>query len=176
MVKVVCKQGDITRERVDAIVNAANKFLLPGGGVCGAIFDAAGYGLQEECEQFGGCPTGEARITHGYKLPAKYVIHTVGPVYLQEDGAEAELLEASYRESLQLADEYDVKTIAFPGISTGAFGYPAKEAMQVARNALDKYLKENPDTGLEKIIFVAFTDEDFGIYQNFFEKKREQGD
>ena len=168
MVKVICKQGDITKERVDAIVNAANKFLLPGGGVCGAIFDAAGYGLQEECEQVGGCPTGEARITHGYKLPVTYVIHTVGPVYLQEDGAEAELLEAAYGESLRLADEYDIHSIAFPGISTGAFGYPAQEAMQVARNAVDKYLKDNPDSGLEKIIFVAFTDEDFEVYKKFF--------
>jgi len=169
MVKVVCKQGDITREQVDAVVNAANKFLLPGGGVCGAIFEAAGPGLEEECEQIGGCPTGEARITHGHKLPADYIIHTVGPVYHQEEGAEAELLKASYIQSLRLADEYDIRTIAFPGVSTGAFGYPVKEAMEVAKTAVGEFLNEYPDICLEKIVFVAFTAQDLEVYKRFFE-------
>jgi O-acetyl-ADP-ribose deacetylase (regulator of RNase III) len=168
MVKVVCKQGDITQEQVDAVVNAANKFLLPGGGVCGAIFEAAGPGLAAECEEIGGCPTGEARITRGHKLPARFIIHTVGPVYHQEDGAEAELLQAAYIESLRLADEYDIRSIVFPGISTGAFGYPVREAMQIASDAVNKFLKETPDTSLEKIIFVAYSDQDLEVYEKFF--------
>lgn len=158
------QQGDITAIEVDAVVNAANKRLAPGGGVAGAIHRAGGEGLTRECESLGGCETGEAKITKGHDLPASYVIHTVGPVYGQEGGKEEELLASCYRESLKLAGEYGLKSIAFPAISTGAFGYPKEEAFRVALETVKDHL-ENKDTSVEKVIFVGFSSEDVEIYK-----------
>lgn len=134
-------RGDITAQELDAVVNAANKELAPGGGVAGAIHRAAGPGLWEECKPLGGCATGEAKITGGHQLPADYVVHTVGPVY-GADRPEGELLAAAYRNSLRLADAHGLSSIAFPALSTGAFGYPMDEAADVA---LGVVLDELPD-------------------------------
>ena len=135
------KKGDITKEKCDAIVNAANPRLSPGGGVSGAIHRAAGPGLWEEAKKLGGCKTGEAKITRGYKL-AKYVIHTVGPIYkgLKKD---AELLGSCYLNSLRLAKEYGIRCIAFPAISTGIYGYPMEEAAKIAINTIKNFLENN---------------------------------
>ena len=130
------KQGDITREAVDAIVNAANTRLAGGGGVDGAIHRAAGPELAEACRRLGGCPTGEARMTPGFKLPARYVIHAVGPVWQGGGRGEARLLAGAYAYSMRLADEAGLATLAFPAISTGAYGYPLREALAVATAAL----------------------------------------
>ena len=142
--RIELSQGDITTLNVDAIVNAANETLLGGGGVDGAIHRAAGPDLLKECRTLNGCRTGEAKITRGYRLKAKYVIHTVGPVY-SGTARDADLLAACYRNSLALARRHDVHTIAFPAISTGAYGYPAHEAARVALNAISRWLDENRD-------------------------------
>jgi O-acetyl-ADP-ribose deacetylase (regulator of RNase III) len=161
---------DITKLEVDAIVNAANKTLLGGSGVDGAIHDAAGPQLLAECKTLGGCEVGEAKITKGYNLPAKYVIHTVGPIYGREDGEEDELLADCYLNSLKLAQDYNLKTIAFPNISTGIFRYPKDEAAEIAINTTKQFLIDNAETSLEEIIFVSYTEPDFKIFQKEFNR------
>jgi O-acetyl-ADP-ribose deacetylase (regulator of RNase III) len=157
-------EGDITRLEVDAVVNAANSSLLGGGGVDGAIHRAAGPGLLAECRTLGGCPTGEARITGGYDLPARHVIHTVGPVYRQHAPAEARrLLARCYLESLRLVEEAGLESIAFPGISTGAYGYPKGEACEVAVGAVAGWLHEY-DLPRE-VVFCCFTPGDAALYR-----------
>jgi O-acetyl-ADP-ribose deacetylase (regulator of RNase III) len=147
-------QGDITKQEVDAIVNAANETLSGGGGVDGAIHRAAGPELKRACRKFGGCPTGEARVTQGYLLPARYVIHTVGPVWHGGDRGEPEKLAACYRNSLKLAAENGVRTIAFPGISTGVYGYPPEDATALAMQTVKDCLAALPD--IEEVRFVTF--------------------
>jgi len=156
--------GDITTLDVDAIVNAANSTLLGGGGVDGAIHRAAGPMLKEECRRLGGCKTGEAKITKGYNLLARYVIHTVGPVYSDGKHNEAELLKNCYINSLRLASENNIKTIAFPSISTGAYGYPIRLASPIAIGSVIDFL-ENDET-IEKVIFALFSQTDLDIYKN----------
>ena len=164
LAKIEIQQGDITRLEVDAIVNAANTKLLGGGGVDGAIHRAAGPELLEECRTIGGCPTGEARITGGYNLPARHVIHTVGPVYsgkLQD----SRLLTDCYLNSLTLAAENNLKTIAFPAISCGVYGYPIKEACKIAVDTSIDFLERHPQ--LEKIIFIQFSEKDYAVYKAY---------
>ena len=156
-------QGDITGLQVDAIVNAANNSLLGGGGVDGAIHRAAGPELLDECRQLKGCPTGEARITGGYRLPARHVIHTVGPVWQGGDHREAELLASCYRNSLQLAVDRQLNSIAFPAISCGVYGYPLDQAAEIAVSEIRKFIKQ--DSPLERVILVAFNDELYGVLQ-----------
>jgi O-acetyl-ADP-ribose deacetylase len=154
--RITVVQGDITRQKVDAIVNAANERLRGGGGVDGAIHRAAGPELLEECIRIGGCPTGEARITKGYRLPARHVIHTVGPVWQGGDRGEPEKLAACYRNSLKLAVANGVATIAFPGISTGVYGYPLEDATRLAMTTVQACLAEMPE--IEEVVFVTFGD------------------
>lgn len=148
-------QGDITEQAVDAIVNAANNTLLGGGGVDGAIHRAAGPELLAECRTLGGCPTGEARITKGYRLSAKHVIHAVGPVYAWEDHP-ASLLASAHEWSLRLAAGHGLKSVAFPAISTGVYGYPLHEAAPVAIDTVLRYIKTH-QPGLELVRFVLFS-------------------
>ena len=156
-------QGDLTGQVVDAIVNAANSSLLGGGGVDGAIHRAAGPELLAECRTLGGCPTGEARITRGYRLPARHVIHTVGPVYRDGRHGEPEQLASCYRESLRLARENGVRTIAFPAISCGVYGYPHREAAEIAVGAVLDVAAAHPDV-YELIRFVLWGEAMFGIF------------
>ena len=155
-------EGDIVRQRVDAIVNAANSSLLGGGGVDGAIHHAAGPSLLEECRTLGGCPTGEARITSGYKLPARWVIHTVGPVWRGGNSGEDELLAACYRSSLTLAEQHDIRTVAFPAISTGAYRFPLERATRTAVAETKRFL--DGGDAVQKVVFVCFSKRDFQTY------------
>jgi O-acetyl-ADP-ribose deacetylase (regulator of RNase III) len=157
-------QDDITRQQVDAIVNAANTTLLGGGGVDGAIHRAAGPELLEECRTLGGCPTGEARITRGYRLPATWVIHTVGPVWHGGTAGEADLLRACYRNSLALARSRALRSIAFPAISTGVYGYPIEEATGIAAQTVRATLAADSGS-LELVRFVCFSPGDLAVYR-----------
>lgn len=164
--------GDITKITVDAIVNAANTTLMGGGGVDGAIHRAAGPQLLEECKKIGGCPTGEARITKGYNLPAKFIIHTVGPIWQGGSANEAELLRLAYYNSLLLAQKHNIKTIAFPSISTGAYRFPLEKASLIAVSTILDFLKNNNIP--EKVFFVAFSDEVAKAYQNAYQQITEK--
>ncbi|MEQ8189639.1 MAG: O-acetyl-ADP-ribose deacetylase [Candidatus Eremiobacterota bacterium] len=155
-------KGDITKLSVDAIVNAANDRLRNGAGVCGAIHSAAGPELEKECFTLGGCETGNAKITKGYKLPAKWVIHAVGPIWHDGNSGEDESLAGCYRNSLSLAEKHNIKTIAFPSISTGIFGFPIERAVKIAIKEVKKFLTEN--TSIEKVIFVCFSVKDYNYY------------
>ena len=156
-------QGDITQQRLDAIVNAANTTLLGGGGVDGAIHRTAGPELLEECRRIGGCPTGEARITRGYRLPAKYVIHTVGPVWGGGKGREPALLRNCYVNSLRLANERGIESVAFPSISTGAYRYPIAQAAKTAVETVREELSHT--TSVELVRFVCFSSADLEVYR-----------
>lgn len=156
-------EGDITTLRVDAIVNAANSSLLGGGGVDGAIHRAAGPMLLEECRRLGGCPTGHARLTRGYRLPAPHVIHTVGPVYRGGTSGEAESLASCYTESLRLAHQAGLRSVAFPCISTGVYGYPIEEACQVAVDVVRGWLQSHELP--EVVTFCCFRKEDADLYR-----------
>jgi O-acetyl-ADP-ribose deacetylase (regulator of RNase III) len=161
-------QGDITQQGTDAIVNAANPSLLGGGGVDGAIHRGAGPKLLEQCRTLGGCETGDAKITKGYNLKAKNVIHTVGPVY-RRDGARApELLASAYRRSLEVASENGLKSVAFPSISTGAYGYPLSEAAPIALKTVADFLKKHPE--IELVRFVLFDAKTLAAYEEALNK------
>jgi O-acetyl-ADP-ribose deacetylase (regulator of RNase III) len=160
--RIAVVQGDITKQEVDAIVNAANTSLLGGGGVDGAIHRAAGPQLLEECRGLGGCSTGDAKITKGYNLPAQWVIHTVGPVWQGGNHNEDELLANCYRNSLALAEQYSIKTMAFPAISTGVYGFPLERASRIAVSEVKSFLERN--SSLEKVLLVCFSERAYQCY------------
>ena len=161
-------EGDITKQQVDAIVNAANTSLLGGGGVDGAIHRAAGPELLEETRQIGGCPTGEARVSKGYRLSAKWVIHTVGPVWKGGHKNEESLLAGCYKSSLQAARDLGVKTIAFPSISTGAYGFPLERATEIALGETKNFLET--DKTLTKVLFVCFGEKALNTYREVYSR------
>jgi len=160
--RISIQQGDITKLDMDAIVNAANTSLLGGGGVDGAIHRAAGPELLVECRTLGGCPTGEARLTKGYRLKARYVIHTVGPVY-GKSGNSAELLKRCYENSMKIAVDNHIRTIDFPAISCGVYGYPIQEACEIAMDTSIPFVERN--SSIEKLIFILFSEKDAKVYQ-----------
>jgi O-acetyl-ADP-ribose deacetylase (regulator of RNase III) len=162
--RIALTRDDITKMNVDVIVNAANRTLLGGGGVDGAIHRAAGSELLAECKTLNGCNTGDAKITKGYLLPAKYVIHTVGPVWRGGNKNEAELLAGCYLRSLELAREYHCSTIAFPNISTGIYGYPKQEAAEITLRTVKNFLRKNKIP--EKVYFTCFDEENYLIYEH----------
>ncbi len=163
MKKIELIKSDITTLNVDAIVNAANGSLLGGGGVDGAIHEAAGEELLEKCKKLNGCNTGEAKITKGYNLSASYIIHTVGPVWVGGNNNEDKYLASCYTNSLELAVKNNLKTIAFPNISTGVYGYPKNRAAIIAVHTVDLFLKNHKE--IDKVIFVAFDEENYSIYE-----------
>ncbi|MBD3208187.1 MAG: O-acetyl-ADP-ribose deacetylase [Candidatus Nealsonbacteria bacterium] len=156
-------KGDITKVETEAVVNAANKSLLGGGGVDGAIHKAAGPELLKECKELGGCETGQAKITKGYNLPASFIIHTVGPVWQGGDKGEKEKLASCYRNSLELAKKKAIESIAFPAISTGAYGFPIEKAAPIALREAKAFLDGNEN--LKKVVFVLFSSKDLKSYQ-----------
>jgi O-acetyl-ADP-ribose deacetylase (regulator of RNase III) len=162
--RIAVIQGDITEQKVDAIVNAANNSLLGGGGVDGAIHRAAGPELLEECQGLGGCETGQAKITRGYRLPAQWVIHAVGPVWQGGDRNEDQLLAQCYRSCFALAEEYAIKTMAFPSISTGAYGFPLERATRIAVTEVKEFLERN--STLEKVLLICFSERAYQCYVN----------
>ncbi len=162
--KIELVRGDITKLSVEAIVNAANKSLLGGGGVDGAIHRVAGPRLLEECRALNGCETGQAKMTKGYDLPANDVIHAVGPVWRGGAKGEEELLADAVENALRLADEHGIKSIAFPNISTGVYGFPKEKAAAIAIKTTEEFLKKHPQMG--KVIFVCFDKENFDLYEN----------
>jgi O-acetyl-ADP-ribose deacetylase (regulator of RNase III) len=166
-------RGDITAQEVDAIVNAANAQLLPGGGVCGAIHRAAGPELAIACAEIGGCPTGQVRVTPGFRLPARYVIHAVGPVY-RGTGEEAQLLASCYREALREAAARGLRSVAFPAISTGIYGYPLEEAARVALAAIADFLRRERPGLLVRM--VLFGERDFEVHAAALRELRRAGD
>ena len=159
--------ADITTMKVDRIVNAANESLLGGGGVDGAIHRGAGPELLKECRTLGGCNTGQAKITNGYNLKAKFVIHTVGPVWQDGANGEPQLLASCYRKCLQLAVENQIKTIAFPSISTGVYGYPIMQASQISVREVSNFLRNN--TLIKQLSFVCFSSEDLYVYKSLLQ-------
>lgn len=161
--RMTAELGDITKQTTEAIVNAANQTLLGGGGVDGAIHRAAGPGLLAECRTLNGCPTGEARITKGYNLAAKWVIHTVGPVWHGGNRGEPEQLASCYRQALALAEKHHIRSIAFPSVSTGVYGYPKAEAAAIAVRETERFLKAHALP--ERVCFVCFDSVTYGIYQ-----------
>jgi O-acetyl-ADP-ribose deacetylase (regulator of RNase III) len=163
-------KGDITSQKVDAIVNAANNSLMGGGGVDGSIHRAAGPGLLDECKRLAGCPTGEAKITGGYNLPAKWIIHTVGPIWRDGNNGEDETLARCYKSCLALVDQYSIKTIAFPSISTGVFRFPLERAPKIALREINAFLEGN--TSLEEVVIVCFNDISYQCYLKSFVKMR----
>ncbi len=163
MDRIKIEQTDITGLKVDAIVNAANKSLLGGGGVDGAIHRAAGPGLLEECKALNGCNTGEAKITGAYKLPSQKVIHTVGPVWNGGNNKEEELLADAYKNSLQLALKDNIETIAFPNISTGVYGFPKEKAARIAIHEVQSFLEKHPE--IKSVTFAVFDEENLNIYK-----------
>ena len=166
--RVQIVEGDITKQEVGTIVNAANTSLLGGGGVDGAIHRAAGPELLEETRNIGGCPTGEARVSKGYRLPAKWIIHTVGPIWAGGRKNEEKWLADCYRNSLEAANDLGVKTIAFPSISTGAYGFPLERATQIAMEETKKFL--DTDEALRKVVFVCFGGNAYNIYQEVYRR------
>jgi O-acetyl-ADP-ribose deacetylase (regulator of RNase III) len=168
MTKLTLQKGDITKLKADAIVNAANSSLLGGGGVDGAIHRAAGPGLLAECRTLGGCPVGEAKITSGYNLLAKFVIHTVGPVWHGGNDNEIMLLENCYRNSLEIAENLKLRTIAFPNISTGVYRFPKQKAAEIAIEEVRRFVVKAEF--LEEILFVTFDEENFAIYSALLNK------
>jgi len=169
MAHIEAIQGDITRETVDAIVNAANTTLLGGGGVDGAIHRAAGPELRAACAKLGGCPTGEARLTAGFRLPARYVIHTVGPVWSGGTNGEPDLLRRCYESVLDLALQHGVRSIALPSIGTGAYGYPIRQAAAIAVDTTQRLVR--PRSGFELVRFVCFSAGDLAVYQELLETR-----
>jgi O-acetyl-ADP-ribose deacetylase len=166
--KVEVVEGDITKQRADAIVNAANTSLLGGGGVDGAIHRAAGPELLEETRKIGGCPTGEARVSKGYHLPVKWVIHTVGPIWKGGHKNEDQLLANCYRNSLKAAADMGARTVAFPSISTGAYGFPLDRATEIALSETKNFLEK--DRNIHKVFFVCFGQEALKTYREAFER------